>query len=512
MKLLGDSSDEEEKVVPTKKGDKKNKDKKAGKESKTDKKAEKKPEKVEKKATEKKAEKKVEKEVKANPIVETESETDEAEDEEQELQINTKFAEQFERSARQKELARNKSLIDAGLLDEDDDDSSEESEDDDAELLSPELDLQIIQTINSLRKKDPKIYDRETKWCKVEENEEGGGRDGEKSKKKRYKDILREQLLRDGADIDSDDENVKGLTEREMGKDRKGFAYDREQEEIRKAFLKAAKTDGEEDDEEDESESDSDGLLAVKNKSAEEKAKEEEEIQRALQEMESLAKPEKETEKEAEEFLTNFLKKKLWKEKEFKKVPGKSNKYDSESDGVDTEEDEKEIEASELFESKYNFRFEEMEAEKERLLREGGGRLNNVIGVGINLGLGKGAPGIGSAYQVVGHSRNVEGSLRREDDKRKLQREQRKERKEKEKRQREEELKRLKNLKKQEVSEFYCLGISTVTHCMSYCSSIRSFKIVSRKSTNLPELRRKKVSSSMNRHWMTIGILRNTKH
>lgn len=57
--------------------------------------------------------------------------------------------------------------------------------------------------------------------------------------------------------------------------------------------------------------------------------------------------------------------------------------------------------------------------------------------------------------QVTGHARNVEGSVRRIDEKRKNQREGRKESKEKEKRQKEAELKRLKSLKSQEVSVAY---------------------------------------------------------
>ena len=56
--------------------------------------------------------------------------------------------------------------------------------------------------------------------------------------------------------------------------------------------------------------------------------------------------------------------------------------------------------------------------------------------------------------QVTGHARNVEGSVRRIDEKRKTQREGRKESKEKEKRQKEAELKRLKSLKSQEVLTF----------------------------------------------------------
>jgi protein KRI1 len=76
------------------------------------------------------------------------------------------------------------------------------------------------------------------------------------------------------------------------------------------------------------------------------------------------------------------------------------------------------LDATDDFERQYNFRFEE----------DGG-----------------------SGSRIVGHSRHVEGSLRRKKDKRKRDRAARKERKELEKRKKREELKRLKNLKRKEI-------------------------------------------------------------
>ncbi|CAI2164808.1 298_t:CDS:10 [Funneliformis geosporum] len=82
------------------------------------------------------------------------------------------------------------------------------------------------------------------------------------------------------------------------------------------------------------------------------------------------------------------------------------------------DENEKFEEAVDQFESKYNFRFEE----------EG-------------------------STKVVTYARNLEGSMRRTDNKRKLQRQARSERKEEEKKRKIEGLKRLKNLKKKEIFE-----------------------------------------------------------
>lgn len=70
------------------------------------------------------------------------------------------------------------------------------------------------------------------------------------------------------------------------------------------------------------------------------------------------------------------------------------------------------------FESAYNFRFEE----------EGGA-------------------------QLVSHARDIDGSVRKKDNRRKLQRQARSDRKEEEKSQKTEELKRLKNLKMKEIEE-----------------------------------------------------------
>lgn len=75
----------------------------------------------------------------------------------------------------------------------------------------------------------------------------------------------------------------------------------------------------------------------------------------------------------------------------------------------DVAKDENELEAADTFESSFNFRYEE----------EGGSK-------------------------IVSYARDVQGSLRRKDDKRKQQREARKAKKERERREREEEVKRLK--------------------------------------------------------------------
>lgn len=357
------------------------------------------------------------------------------------LKINEKFADRFVREERAKELHRAKELLKNADLDEDEDsDSESESEDEDAEQLSTGLDLKIIQTINMLRKKDPKIYDPNAKWFddpKEDDPSSDEDDDGmrKQSKKKKFKDVLREQLLESDAagglgDGDGIEASSRGVLDTVS---KRTLVYNAEQEKIRQAFLKTAAGKGESDSDDDEE----DGVLKVKSKSAQELREEEQELQKALKEMRELAarnerkeeaKQQKNKNKNktkvleldnTEGFLEDYLEKQMWKDQGSQ---GKARKGSS-LDDEDVEEDEEEIEEMERFESKYNFRFEELQDQKNS----------------------------GGAVEVMGHAREVQGSMRRADDKRKQQRESRKERKEKERRQQEAELRRLKNLKRQEV-------------------------------------------------------------
>ena len=356
------------------------------------------------------------------------------------LTINKRFAQTYEIRERTKELARNKELLAEA---EDDEESDSESEDDDGELVSAEMDIQIVKTINMIRKKDPKIYDKEAMWFnkQIEEgdddddddddSEDDGNKSKSKSKpksksKKAYKDVLREQLLEHGADLE---EGNDGGSKRIMDpKDRKTLAYDAEQEEIRRNFLKTMNDD--EDDEEDD-------VLQLKPKSDADRARDEAELKAALDEMQALGTKEKKVETEKRDaFLLEYISQQKWKSDQFKDV-GNFGKGDHDDDNDDDnesyEEEENELDNVDLFESKYNFRFEELQGRPH----------NENDGDERNEGL--------RAVQVTGHARNVDNSVRRVDDKRKNQREDRKERKEKERRQKEQELRRLKNLKKQEL-------------------------------------------------------------
>lgn len=271
--------------------------------------------------------------------------------------------------------------------------------------------IQIFKTIKSIREGDKRIYDKNSTWYneKSDEEEEGAAQadSSSKSKRKTYKDIVRERILEDGSEESDQGEKDNTYT----GSKSASLAYDREQQALRKSFLESTKglSDADSDDEED-------GILTVRPKTDEEKQQEKQLLKGALDE---IVNPE--AAPEGDKFLYDYMLNKKWNfpKDDSRDVMFGSNPYDV----VDEDEDETDI--VDKFESKYNFRFEE--------LNDGGGR--------------DGDGGI----SVVGHSRSVEGSVRRVDERRKKARESRQERKEKERRQKEAELRRLKNLKKQEV-------------------------------------------------------------
>ena len=349
------------------------------------------------------------------------------------LTVNQKFARQFEERERTKELERAKYLE----LDEDDDDDESVEEDDNAELLTTQLDLQVIKTINSLRKKDPKIYDKSSKWFDhVSDDDEQSESDSDnhnkvdehsnneiKSKKKRYKDIIRDQILEDMAeDDDANDTNnkiTKTRNDKIKTKSKKKetgvkLSYNDEQEMIRKQFLssfdssstnKHDKGHNSDPDDNDTDNDDGDVLFKVKSKTPEELAQDEIELQQALDEMNRLKGHN--SDHSAENFLTEYMTNKKWLDKTIYTSGHNSD--------PDSDDDEAELDKMDRFESKYNFRFEELQDEEQ----DAGGDTSNNTNNNRSSGSKGGRDGniatssSSSLYQVQGHARNVQGSVRR---------------------------------------------------------------------------------------------------
>ncbi|ORZ36830.1 KRI1-like family C-terminal-domain-containing protein [Catenaria anguillulae PL171] len=381
-----------------------------------------------------------------------------ADDDEVQLTINSKFAENYEQKKKKEELGRlqdkykgldkNKAskfeklrrkygrdvdvndLIDddAELLSDSEDDSESEEEDEVGELVTPEVDAQILKTIALIRKKDPKVYQSESAFFSEEALETAQAEWKRKqqelksrTKKVTLKDLEREQVLKGIVD-------VAAAGEEELAKLRE-LTHVEQQEQLKNEF-KSVAFGGDDDD-------DADNLFTSVEKTDEMLAKEEEDYKKFLLEsvaaaggQDVFAVPDAQKDGKGgdddqnEQFLMDYILNRGWIEKEDKQS-GAARLWDGDeahpADTVDDlDQDEEMLDEMAGFEAKYNFRFEEANA-------------------------------IEGDVTIKTHARDVPESARRKDDKRKRQREAKKARKEAEKLQKQEELKRLKNLKRDEI-------------------------------------------------------------
>ena len=338
------------------------------------------------------------------------------------LTVNKKFAKAYESRKQKEEL---KQMQDRGQM-LDSDDSSSEEEDEDAQLITPSVNLQFIKTIKALRNKDSSIYDPKTQFFEADGNEDNNDKSEKKRKPKKFKDVIREQILEQ-----MDDEDAGKGSNDNNGEDAKAskFAYDEQQEGLRKAFLKESKmaSDSESDDDNDWMIVKKKGAAKVDDPETEKKVSEE------LKSLEESFKEGKEKEfkdprgevKDGDKFLLDYIKNKKWIDN--------SHEVDDYSDDEDKAGDDSdasslgEMDKADDFESNYNFRFEQAAAETATS---------------------------GAAFSVQSYARaQTMNTLRRKDETRRDKRLARKDRKAAERKAKEEQLKRLKNAKKAEMNK-----------------------------------------------------------
>ena len=290
--------------------------------------------------------------------------------------------------------------------------SSDEEEDDG--FISPKTEAQILNTLLKIRNRDESIYDKETKFYSSEE-EEGEDQDGGKnskpsSQKPLYlKDMVYREAMHTaaGGGLESDDE---GLESHKQSKENVKSYLD-EQKELKDAFLQAFQEDV-------ESVTAKDGELIQQKRGPLQHVDSDGEendvqIQHLLDAYFSNNKGEAKGVNEDDQFLKDYILQRKWIGDE----NAGNNYHDGNgTDAEDVEEDEAALEAAEAYEAEYNFRFEE--------------------------------PG---GTSLVTHPRQLEGIVRKEDDKRKRKRAEKAQRKAEEEEGRRTELKRLKNLKKGEI-------------------------------------------------------------
>ncbi|XP_078446663.1 KRR1 family protein [Wolffia australiana] len=316
------------------------------------------------------------------------------------VEIDEAFARRFEHNKRREDLHRLEELKKKGeIFDSSEDDStSDEEEEEDEEGVVRKTDVQFYDAIVRVKRNDPAIYQKDAKLYSSEEDEEEGRKTKKKKKKEKekekpmyIKDVVAKHLLEEGPEYgDETASNVEG---------HRSKSYFEEQEENKRAFLEAAGSDlG----------SDGEDLLKEKKRSPEETGDEGEEvIQKKLEEVFG----EDEGLDENEAFLKNFFLNKMW-------LDGEKSKGPVDEDLMAVSEEEDELERQDKYEAEFNFRYQE-----------------------------------GAGDRVLGHSRVIEGTVRKKTNSRKAQRKSKEERMSQVELERREELKRLKNIKKKEIQE-----------------------------------------------------------
>lgn len=221
---------------------------------------------------------------------------------------------------------------------EDSEESSDEEEDEDGELATEALDAQIMATLNAIRSKDPRVYDKDaTFYTALDDDDEDKANSQEKKEKSMtLRDYHRENLL-------------KGVDPAEEEDAPKTFAQ--EQADLKDAVVKAMHEAGSDEEMEDAD----DNFLVRKSGPAEVEA------------------PAKETkldienaDKDPETFLSNFMSSRAW-------IPeGRGEIHPFESD------DDEEVDRAEAFEEAYNFRFEDPSKLNEKIVTHARDTTNNL--------------------------------------------------------------------------------------------------------------------------------------
>ncbi|CAK0906715.1 unnamed protein product [Prorocentrum cordatum] len=286
-------------------------------------------------------------------------------------------------------------------------------------LLCDRVETKIFDTLHKIRSKDPAIYDKGKVFfddADFQESKDAAKKSAGSSEKKgmKYKDFLRETLMKEGADaIVKEEERLEKKAQKAKGKMK---TPEEEQKDLRAEILSAAKGL-------DEDAQSDDDLFTIKVKTPKEKEQEEAELDSFAKRMKTDSKGDAddimtrywkadEDLDDSECFLRDFILNEEWKETT--SIQASSSRAGAKDHG--SEDEEEHLEDADEFEKEYNFRFEVEEGQ-----------------------------------QIQSYSRFQESSVRQRPDKRKRQRAAKADRKESEKIRRTEELKRLKNLKKQEI-------------------------------------------------------------
>lgn len=259
------------------------------------------------------------------------------------FRVNEEYARRFEHNEKRREqhqleekYGKDLSFKSRGKGDAPDDDessSSDESEDDEAELATEAVDDEILATLEAIRKKDPRVYNKDIKFYKEYDPEQEEAK--ERQEKPMYlSDYHRKNLLEGHAG-----------GEEEEGKEDVPKTYAQEQDRMRRELVGEmhAVANGTSDADDAEEEDDADGLLVAKSRPQHEtlpatstKAR------KTITDADVAA-----ADKDPETYLSNFMASRAW-------LPTETSKWQA-FDSDDSEDDAR----AEKFEEAYNMRFED---------------------------------------------------------------------------------------------------------------------------------------------------------
>ncbi|KAF4525324.1 hypothetical protein B566_EDAN013185 [Ephemera danica] len=351
--------------------------------------------------------------------------------------INKSYAEKYDtwrgKEELQKFAGRYGEEALAKLDNSDDETSTSTEEDEDAKLyfhsmfqseVTPQFEKQFFKTLSCLKKKDPKIYDANVKFFEKKVSSDAQDKAASQKKKKDKKMFLRDyerkMLLERGGQISSDEEQEEEQV--------CSPTFVQEQKAIKQSFRAALNNDSDEDDETEGI----GGLLKPRQKTEEEKTREEEEYREWLKGRKKELSNEEDSKdlgylkdywndpklEQNEAFLRDYILNKRYLEDEDKEYIPTYDELVHDSDEGGLSGDERTVEEMEKFEHKYNFRYEEPDQEF-----------------------------------VKRYPRTTQSSLRLQDDRRRKHREEVRQRKIQEKEAKRHELHQLKAIKRKEIAE-----------------------------------------------------------